>query len=83
MSAIYNFLLAGFKAPLEVSNGVESLIWLLPLSLTISIIYKVINLEKITTVKFIKQVAVSFISIVVVVALAILGLHIFDMVVLR
>ena len=83
MFAIYNFLLAGFKAPLEVSHGAKSLVWLLPLSLTISIIYKVINLNKITTVKFIKQVALSFISIVVVVALAILGLYIFDFIVLQ
>ena len=83
MFTIYTFLLAGFKAPLEVSSGAESLIWLLPLSLTISIIYKIINLKKITTANFIKQVVVSFISIIVAVALAILGLYIFDVVVLR
>ena len=83
MFEIYTFLLAGFTAPLEVGHSVKSLIWLLPLSLTISIIYKVINLNKITTANFIKQVAVSFISIIVVVALAIVGLHIFDIVVLR
>ena len=83
MFAIYTFLLAGFTAPLEVSHGIKSLVWLLPLSLTISIIYKVINLNKITIANFIKQVAISFISIVVVVALAILGMYIFDIVVLR
>ena len=83
MFEIYTFLLAGFTAPLEVSHSVKSLVWLLPLSLAISIIYKVINLNKITTAKFIKEVAVSFISIIVVVALAILGLYIFDLVALR
>lgn len=83
MFVIYTFLLAGFTSPLEISSGAKSLIWLLPLSATISIIYKVINLNKITAASFIKEVAVSFISIVIVVALAILGLYIFDIVVLR
>ena len=83
MFAIYTYLLAGFTAPLEVSHGIKSLIWLLPLSATISIIYKVVNLDKITAANFIKEVAVSFISIIIVVVLAILGLYIFDVVVLR
>jgi len=83
MFAIYTFLLAGFTAPLEISPGIKSLLWFLPLSATVSIVYKVINLNKITATNFIKEVAVSFISIVVVIVLAILGMYLFDIIALR
>lgn len=56
-------LLAGFIAPLEVHTNPQSLLWMFPLLLSISIIYKATKLRVLFWKRFIREVVVLFITI--------------------
>lgn len=64
LSSCISFL-ASFSNPEPIGTTPESLLWLLPLSLAVAIIYKVTKLENIEPVEFTKEVIVLFASIVV------------------
>ena len=59
------FILANFIAPERVGVDPQSMLWLLPLSAAIAVIYKAIKLQNITTADFIKEAAALFGSIVI------------------
>ncbi len=62
-------MLASFLVPEELGTNPNSLLLLLPLIAAISIIYKATKLSTITANNFIKEVAVLFVSITVVMIL--------------
>jgi hypothetical protein len=64
LSTCISFL-ASFSSPESIGTTPESLLWLLPLSLAVAIIYKVTKLENIELAEFTKEVVVLFASIVV------------------
>lgn len=70
-------ILASFVSPIDIGTTPQSTLWMLPLALSIAIVYKATKLSKITTAIFIKETALLFGSIVAVLALAAVSLYIF------
>lgn len=62
-------IIASFSHPVPIGTTPASLLWLLPLSLAVAVIYKVTKLSKIEPAGFIKEVVVLFATIVVFMAL--------------
>jgi hypothetical protein len=73
----YATLLAyNFRQPLNVPTKAVSLLWVLPICLSIAVIYKAIKLEPIRPGRFIWDVSLLFVTIVgfmILVAAALLG----------
>jgi len=69
MHLLSAFILASFSHPIPIGTNPASLLWLLPLSLAVAIIYKVTKLSEIKPAEFIKEVVVLFATIVVFMAL--------------
>ena len=61
---------------MEIGATPSSLLWMFPLLLAIVIIYKATKMRVLFTQKFIKEVAILFITISVVMVLAGIGLNI-------
>ena len=59
------FLLATFTAPEQIGTNPTSMLWLLPLTAAIAVVYKATKLPKITAGEFLKEVVVLFGSIVI------------------
>ena len=59
------FLLASFTAPMEIGTRPQMMLWLLPLTASIAIVYKATKLSKITTGNFLKECTGLFASIIV------------------
>ena len=70
-------ILAGFTCPIDIGTTPQSTLWMLPLALSIAVVYKATKLPKITTVTFIKETAILFGSIVAIMVLAAVCLYIF------
>ena len=70
-------ILAGFTSPIDIGTTPKSMLWILPLVLSIAIIYKATKLPKITPASFIKEISLLFGSIVAIIILASLSLYIF------
>lgn len=70
-------ILAGFTSPIDIGTTPKSVLWMLPLALSVAIVYKATKLPKITTANFIKEIALLFGSIVAIMVLAALSLYIF------
>jgi hypothetical protein len=71
------FVIATFTAPENIQPTPYLMLWLLPLAVAITIVYKVTKLPTITAGNFIKKVAASFgagIVLLIVIALALYGL---------
>ena len=75
MSGIAIFVVASFTAPEEIGANPQSMLWLLPLSAAIAIVYKATKLPTITARNFIKEAAISFGSIVVFIIITVLALY--------
>ena len=71
------FLLATFTSPEEIGTTPQSMLWMLPLALSVAVIYKATKLSKIKAYNFIKEALVLFGSIVVFIIFAALALYIF------
>ena len=69
-------LLAGFTSPMDIGTTPSSVLWVFPLLLAISIIYKATKLKVIFTGKFIRETAILFATISVVMVAISVGLHI-------
>lgn len=69
-----NIIIASFRSPEVVGTTVLSLLWLLPLALSVAVVYKATKLEKITAANFVKEIAVSFGFGIFLLALIALGL---------
>jgi len=68
-------VLADFTAPLRITTTPQSLLWLLPLTAAVTVVYKATKMQKITAAAFIKEVVVLFVSIVVVLIAVAMSLH--------
>ncbi|MEE9366233.1 MAG: hypothetical protein V3W44_06045 [Dehalococcoidales bacterium] len=53
-------VLAGFTSPIDISTEPTSMLWMFPLLLSISIVYKATKMRVLFSRKFAKDVAVLF-----------------------
>ena len=58
-------VLAAFTKPMQIGTTPASMLWLLPLTAAIAVVYKATKLPKITAGEFLKEVVVLFGSIVI------------------
>ena len=58
-------LIAGFTSPEELGTNPQSLLLLLPLVVTISVVYKATKVEKVSAGNFLTESVLLFFSIVV------------------
>lgn len=57
------FILAQlFRQPMNISTTATSLLWVLPIGLGISLVYKAIKLEEITPRLFVREVSLLFVT---------------------
>jgi len=67
------FIMANFIAPENIGTDPKSMLWLLPLTAAIAIVYKATKMPTITAGSFIKEVAIlsgSIITFIIIIALA-------------
>jgi len=69
-------ILAGFMAPIDIPTSPAAMLWMFPLILSIVIVYKATKLRVIKPKKFIKEVAILFLTISVFLILSGIGLNI-------
>lgn len=77
MSLITTLILADFTTPERIGVTALSMLWLLPLALSIAVVYKATKVREVRAISFIKESVVLFASIVVfmlVTAVALLGI---------
>jgi hypothetical protein len=70
-------IMANFIAPENIGTDPKSMLWLLPLTAAIAIVYKATKMPTITAGSFIKEVAIlsgSIIIFIIIIALALFGL---------
>lgn len=65
MSIFGSVVIASFTAPEVIGTNPSSLLWLLPLTTSIAVVYKATKLPTITTVNFVKESMILSGSIVV------------------
>lgn len=65
MSVITTLILANFTMPERIGVTGESMFWLLPLALSIAVVYKATKVRQVRAASFIKESVVLFASIVV------------------
>jgi hypothetical protein len=76
MSAIAAFITATFTAPEKIGTSPEFMLWLLPLAMATTIVYKATKLPTITASDFIKKVAATFGFGIVLLIIIVLALHV-------
>jgi hypothetical protein len=77
MSVIDILVIATFTAPEQIRANPQSMLWLLPLTAAIAIVYKATKLPTIIAGAFLKEAAILFCSIVafaIITALALFAL---------
>ena len=77
MFVITTLIIANFTKPEQIGVNAHSMLWLLPLALSIAVVYKATKVHKVEAVSFIRESVVLFGSIVVfmfVIAVALLAL---------
>ena len=62
-------IIASFTSPIQVPTTPQSLLWLVPLTASLAIVYKATKLPKITAGKFLRESITLFGSIVVFLAI--------------
>jgi len=73
---IADFLvIATFTTPQTIQTNPASMLWILPLAASMAITYKATKLPTITPANFIKEAAILFASIVVVITIIALALY--------
>ena len=65
MLAYAVFLIASFTVPERVGTTAQSLLWLLPLTVTVAVVYKATKVPTVKAGPFLKEVLALFGSIVV------------------
>ena len=75
MTTIHVSILAGFTSPLQIETNPLSLLWLLPITMAIAVVYKAIKLPTIKTADFLKETLLLFASIAVFMAVTALFLY--------
>lgn len=74
MFTVLQNILAGFITPMEVPTTPRSLLWILPISAVIATVYKAIKVTDIKFLNFTKQVIILFLTIVIFMIIAGIGL---------
>lgn len=69
-----DLLIASFTAPEQIQPNPQSMLWLLPLTASIAVVYKATKLPKITRL-FLKEAVVLFVSIIAFLIIAALALY--------
>ena len=69
-------ILATFTAPEIIETNPASFLWLLPLVAAIAVVWKALKLKEISAAKFIKEVAILFISGIVLIVIVAIGLYV-------
>jgi hypothetical protein len=67
--------MSSFTAPERIGTNPQSMLWLLPLTAAIAVIYKAIKMPKITAGSFIKEAVILSSSIIVFVIIIALTLY--------
>jgi hypothetical protein len=75
MTVFCEILLASFTTPMHIDTDPASMLWLLPLLVSIVVVYKATKVHKIHAYPFIKESAVLFGSILVFIIVAALVLY--------
>ncbi len=73
---------ASFTSPIEIGCEPESLLWLLPLVLSIAIVYKATKLKEVSLYKYTREVVLLFGSIMGFMILAAVVLYLLQLVLL-
>ena len=71
------YIMALFSSPMEIPTNIDSLLWVIPIGLCISVVYKAIKLETFNIKLFLKEVSLLFITgmgLMVFVMLLLLGI---------
>jgi len=74
MSVIADFVVATFTVPENIGTNPQAILWLLPLTAAIVVVYKATKLPTITAGTFLKETAVLFGSIIVFIFIIAAGL---------
>lgn len=69
------FVIATFTSPEDIGTNPQSMLWLLPLTAAIAVVYKATKLPTITAGKFIKEAAALFGSIIIFMVITALALY--------
>ncbi|MHC4658177.1 MAG: hypothetical protein ACYS83_03240 [Planctomycetota bacterium] len=75
MSAIVAFVTASFTAPENIGTTPGFMLWLLPLAVATTVVYKATKLPTITASDFIKKVAATLGFGIVLLIIIVLALH--------
>jgi len=75
MSVIADFVVATFTVPENIGANPQAILWLLPLTAAIVVVYKATKLPTITAGAFLKETAVLFGSIIVFIFIIAAGLY--------
>lgn len=70
-------IMANFIAPENIRTDPKSMLWLLPLTAAIAIVYKVTKMPTITAGSFVKEVVILFGSIIIFIIIIALALFAF------
>ena len=65
MVSCMSAIMAGLTSPLDIGTDPASMLWLLPLTAAVCIVYKATKLKEIKALYFIRETAVLFGSIIV------------------
>lgn len=69
-------VIASFTTPEQIGTNPQSMLWVLPLTAAVAVVYKATKLPKITAYHFMKEAAVLFGSIIVFMAVTAVALFI-------
>jgi hypothetical protein len=75
MSVIDFLIIATFTAPEQIHPNPQAMLWLLPLTAAIALVYKATKMPTITTGAFLKEVVILFGSIVAFIIITALCLY--------
>jgi hypothetical protein len=76
MITFLSVLLGTFTTPEKIGTTPQSVIWLLPLTMAIAVVYKATKVPKITFRSFLKETVVLFCSVVIFIGVAALVLFV-------
>ena len=75
MTTLFSIPLASFTVPMRVDTDPVSMLWLLPLVISIAVVYKATKVDKIKAWSFTKETTVLIGSILIFIGTAALILH--------
>ena len=73
-------ILAGFTAPINIGTNPAAMLWMFPLLAAIAIVYKATRMTVIFPLKFIREVAILFATMSILMILAGVGIFLLVMI---